>query len=76
MPIAQACFVLDRVRMAGPSYAGALSGSMRLATQGAADPDVPCASRHVEAALSGGLHVMRRVYRLYAAVRRECMLRV
>ena len=44
---------------------------MRLATQGAADPDVPCASRHVEAALSGGLHVMRRVYRLYAAVRRN-----
>ena len=27
MPIAHACFVLDRVRMAGPSYAGLGSGS-------------------------------------------------
>ena len=27
MPIAHTCFVLDRVRMAGPSYAGLGSGS-------------------------------------------------
>ena len=27
MPIAHVCFVLDRVRMAGPSYAGLGSGS-------------------------------------------------
>ena len=68
MPIAQACFVLDRVRSAHVGFE-----RIDAFGRGKAPPtqDVPCASRHVEAALSGGLHVMRRVYRLYAAVRRN-----